>query len=329
MTQSFRLAPYGVPPTPFDAKGRETEIVMAHWRPDLAKKDRVDSYNAWRDDRLAEITEAIWPRFDYGSRRFVGPATEFAEALTEFELRLMIEAFFGDDPMLGKTPASPLARQGIETHARHYVHEDVEPPGFNYAQYDRTLTKAGEAHVFAQMLQAITTDVPGTKAAGHFWFKSQLQRPRPLHAALAFGLETGFTSETSARGQHPSIVSGHCFQGIMMGCAVLEHWIATDSGLTDDRRAAMGQYMVDVGDRRVFAGVHYPTDNIASWVLALALIPEVFVDGMTIRSFVRDAILTRSAVYALIAAHFPGHQAAAPALVLLNRYGLGIAKATV
>ena len=324
MTSDFMLAPYGVPPRPFQAKGLETEIVMAHWRPELSQEKRIETYNAWRDDRLTEITEALWPRFDYGSRQFVGSATAFAEALTQFELGLMIEAFFGDDPILTKTPSSPLARDGIETHARHYVYEDEDPPGFNYKQYDRTLTVAGEAQVLAQMLAAITTDVPGTKAAGHFWFKTQLQRPRPLHAALAFGLEDDFRSETSARGQHPSIVSGHCFQGIMMGCAVLEYWQNTDPSLADDRRTAMQQYMIDVGDRRVFAGVHYPTDNVASWVLALALIPEVFEDGMAMQGYVRDAILRGSAVHDLIVRRFAESEAAAPALALLKRYGLGI-----
>lgn len=59
---------------------------------------------------------------------------------------------------------------------------------------------------------------------------------------------------------------------------------------------ALEQFGVDIGDRRVFAGVHYPSDNLSSWILALRLGREVFADPR-VWLFLAEAIQKRSAVY--------------------------------
>jgi hypothetical protein len=65
------------------------------------------------------------------------------------------------------------------------------------------------------------------------------------------------------------MISGHCLEGCLAG-AWLAWCLQFDSqGLDhlDWRRVhkALQQWSVDIGDRRVMAQVHYPSDNIGSW----------------------------------------------------------------
>ena len=322
--------PYGVIPGEYKSKGLDTNIVMKAWRPALPESDRVATFNAWRKEKLLEFVEHLWPQFDFQRRVWVGPSTTFARDLTELEIDVMIDAFMGSDHILQTHPSSALASPDIENHLAHYEYEDQKPhpPGVNYRQYDRTLSTIEEEVFLDVMLKAISAGTNiGEKSAGHFWFKNNMQRPRPFHAAMVFRREASFVSELTERGQHPSIVSGHCFQGIMMACAVLEKWRATNPNLSQDRVDSLAQYMVDFGDRRVFAGVHYPTDNIASWVLALSLIPEVFDDHQPILDFVRKAVSDRSMVFQTVRNRFtrPDVQGVTKTVIsLLDRYGLSI-----
>ena len=62
--------------------------------------------------------------------------------------------------------------------------------------------------------------------------------------------------------------------------------------------------MVDWGDRRVFAGVHYMTDNIASWTLARRLIPHLFKHPQQVEDLAVQAITRQSRVFSDIVQHF-------------------------
>lgn len=319
---NFFFSPYGVLPGEFKDRGLDDKAVMKAWRPnDL---DRITSFQKWQQDRLAEIAEYIWPKYEPTNDSWSGAAVGTAKALTELELEVMIAEFMKPNSVLEEHPVSPLAVPLIENQRQHYKYEDSEAPGFNFRQYDRTLDNHEEEAFLHLMLAAVTNKKLGIgeKIAGHFWFKSQLQRPRPLHAALRLDLETDFSSELSERGQHPSIVSGHCLQGIMMCCNVLEFWLANDPNVDPLRKESLAQYMVDIGDRRVFAGVHYPSDNIASWGTALSLIPEVFANPHTILDFVRHAIMQKSRVYQVIIQYYAHDNRATSAMQYLSNYNL-------
>jgi len=69
------------------------------------------------------------------------------------------------------------------------------------------------------------------------------------------------------------------------------------------------QFTVDIGDRRVFAGVHYPSDNLSSWYTALKLIPHVFTEPTDawVRDFLWKAIDLRSIVFGAIKNHIAAH----------------------
>lgn len=321
---NFFFSPYGVLPGEYKDKGLNDETVMKHWRPADTEADRITSFQSWQQSLLDQIAQKIWPIYDPRTDSWMGSAVQTATALTGFELQVMIQEFITPNRTLDAHPNSALSNQKIENHLAHYQYEDEKAPGYNFRQYDRTLNDSEEKLLLHQMLSAVTSNSLGVgeKIAGHFWFKSQLQRPRPLHAALRLNLEENFVSELSSRGQHPSIVSGHCLQGIMMCCSVLENWRLNDPNLDTNRVESLAQYMVDVGDRRVFAGVHYPSDNIASWAVALSLIPEVFDEANEIADFVRNAIVEKSIVFEVIARNYFGEPRASSAIELLSMYGL-------
>lgn len=73
------------------------------------------------------------------------------------------------------------------------------------------------------------------------------------------------------------------------------------------RGDAQTQFAADFGDRRVIAGIHYPTENIASWILAIRLIPKAFRHAEAIERFARVTITKKSAVPRLIQNTFPRH----------------------
>lgn len=325
----FMFSPYGVLPGEYKDKGLDDEAVMKHWKPKAPQPERVTSFQKWQRAILEQIAEFIWPVYDPKTDTWHGAAKQTAKCLTELELQSMIQEFIVKHRILESYPAPNLAVPLIENHLAHYRYEDEEVPGFNFRQYDRTLGNREEEIVLYKMLSAVTNSSLGVgeKISGHFWFKSQLQRPRPLNAAMILNLEKDFESELSLRGQHPSIVSGHCLQGIMMCCSVLEYWSTNGPRLDSDRLESLAQYMVDVGDRRVFAGVHYPSDNVASWAAALSLIPEVFDGSNKLYDFVRRAIIDKSLVYKLIEETYWPDKNALGVVKMMSIYGLGPAGA--
>ncbi len=318
MTEFF-FDPYGVLPGKYKKEGNSTNLVMRDWQPRQDREVRLINFNRWLTEWRNEIADTIWPYYDPAAGQWHGFAKNSAKELTELEIEVMIDAFMKENPTIEENVYSPLARKEIGKHKKHYVDEDTEPPGINYIFYDNTLSTEEHENVMDTMLQAVSTSKhDGKKALGHFWLKNQLQRPRPLHSALKFNLEKNFSSKMSSRGQHPSIISGHCFQGIMMSCAVLEEWLL--QGPVDQKRQdSLAQFMVDIGDRRIFAGVHYPSDNMASWAMALSLIPYVFKDPDPIVEFVRDAIMKCSEVYQVVAEKYVNMPAAQAALLIMRK----------
>jgi len=160
------------------------------------------------------------------------------------------------------------------------------------------------------------------KLNGLFDFKAILNRPRPYQAADIFGLND-FVHHVGSPGNHkgmsPSMISGHCLQGILLSCKALELWL--DGGKVEQSAYdSLQHYAVDFGDRRVFGGVHYPSDNIASWVLSIKIIPYIFRHADEILAFAKNAIKNKSVVYTVIQNEFSSHKALRPSLGYLNQY---------
>jgi len=117
-------------------------------------------------------------------------------------------------------------------------------------------------------------------------FKAHFQRPRPLQTAWLIQCE--FRRDPTKTSETPSLISGHAVQGLIVGCTILES-IRADEGLATGNRKGLQAWMTGIGDRRVMAGVHYPTDSLASWIVAAELVDCIFGDPL-IREFLVEAI---------------------------------------
>ena len=87
--------------------------------------------------------------------------------------------------------------------------------------------------------------------------------------------------------------------------------------LTQAQVTALQALAVDMGDRRVFAGVHYPSDNLLSWFVALSVIPCVARDEKKVTDFVVDAVRT-----SLVYQEMKKNPSYAAALTLVQPWGL-------
>lgn len=337
------LAPYGVLHQDykkrFDREGAIDQPPPA-W-PEDKDAEFKDLMQAW----IKEVQDSIWPSWENGT--WVGAAAADMEARTCKELKLMVKLYQGGEgnpDTLSSIPAIPPGPNGQrfdqEWHFRvedALVHqlkratialsEEREPPlvyrasrdiGSNYLLYDPDI------------------DISTIDAAegGHFWkrqgdirppisrIKFLFQRPRPWTTAAGMGVDDfrwviagGF--HASHTGMHPSFISGHCIQGMLGGCSVLDAWLSSGEEIPGHRLRAIQKYMVDWGDRRVFAGVHYPTDNIGSWTLLRQLTANLFQNAERIEEFVVSAITQHSQVFSDVVEHFDSDH---PARTMLLKY---------
>jgi hypothetical protein len=151
--------------------------------------------------------------------------------------------------------------------------------------------------------------------------KQYLQRPRAYQLSDSMG-KSWFTYHQALQSVSPSMISGHCFKGCTLGVAAFYH--ATALGCQPPVFDALSRLAVDFGDRRVFAGVHYPSDNLGSWITAMLICKHVCVDGGRLgRKFLWNAISTKSVVHAAIEnaialGQAPDHK---PAFLLLHELG--------
>ena len=162
--------------------------------------------------------------------------------------------------------------------------------------YDKTFSAKQKqlAEIVSDLSQVI-----GNKVEGFLWFKRQLQRPRPYQAAHIFS-ELNFHVRGANTAMHASVPSGHTFVVCMMACAIYEAWLDQHLDVSQRQLAALGYFAMDQGDRRVFAGVHYPSDNVVSWALAVNIIPHIYRHHDKISKFLHTAITQQSHVYNLI-----------------------------
>jgi len=132
----------------------------------------------------------------------------------------------------------------------------------------------------------------------HYHIKALLQRPRPYQAALMIGYPH-FINEVTQTGLTPSACGGHCVQGVLGIGGVYEYFIQSGVDLQEKSQDSLKLYAVDIGDRRVMAGIHYPSDNLSSWILFMNLADRVY-RNPKIKCWIWHAIRHRSFVYQTI-----------------------------
>ena len=293
--------------------------------------DWTDGEAAWRsyfDTVRREIADNLWPEYDPAKGEWVGAAAASHEEAAAAELALVVEHILRPG-VLQQRPAH-AAGDGVHPvpdHLWHYRVEDYardlisadeheqrvarHPIGSIYS-YDPSIELESLGRIFSTMYR---------KYGSLYELKRFFLRPRPQLAAFLLGVE-GFSWQQAHSGvhtgNHPALISGHCAQGLLLTCVMMEE--AMEEGEVRPSRArALKQYAVDFGDRRVFGGVHYITDNIASWAAVLRLIPHVFPgNGAFLQSFIRSAIVDQSLCYRIASDHFGEHEALEPALAYLR-----------
>ncbi|MEO8369802.1 MAG: phosphatase PAP2 family protein [Candidatus Solibacter sp.] len=178
------------------------------------------------------------------------------------------------------------------THRNLFQIEDG-PEDFG-AEFDKYDGKA--SFNLLQTIKSVSAKGQDRKVGwGVVQLKQLFQRPRLYQTSLLLGNRT-FEWQEAASSLTPAMPSGHALQGMLWVGAAVEQLLNAGEPITDPLR----QYLVDPGDRRVMAGVHYPSDNLASWLMIFLSIPFVFRNQGVKEEFWRAVQLSK--VYQLMVA---------------------------
>jgi hypothetical protein len=267
-----------MPPIPLDWRVRDgTEPTKHDWC-------------KWLKDIAKDIGELIWPIYKPGAwtNATVGPILD-----ADFALLSQLRHYIGF-PIDGLDPTTVQHRDFFEQEDNSSI-----AFGTGYDRYDPTLP----SHIIQLLPTVLTTGIVDKVGSLDLQLKLIFQRPRAYQVAFLQARQ-GFTYQSAATANTPSLVSGHCLQGSLAGCTAFDA-LANSAHFSADSIKALQQFTVDIGDRRVFAGVHYPSDNLASWFTALNLIPRVFKAEVApaIKAFLWEAINLRSTVFGAIKNH--------------------------
>lgn len=245
----------------------------------------AQQYTAYVESEAKTMADFLWPIYDPLTHEWKGRAAETAVRLTETDLRQMraLRARMGQEAKCGN--------RGLgATHGQLFHDEDMDASG----TVDRYMSDLAP-ELLGALRVAIQNSFPRLGAT-HLRFKEKFQRPRAYQVTALKGEQ--YKYEFAASAVTPAMISGHCLQGLLVRtCGYMD----VRNQLNEEQTACMQQYCVDIGDRRVFAGVHYPSDNIGSWYCALRLCEHLFdrQPGDIAKKFMWAAI-QRSAVFAAV-----------------------------
>ena len=242
-------------------------------------------WEQWRDRLAGEMADFLWPVF--GNKGWTGKAVATAMKLTLADLEIM-------------RTLQPKMEQRIQAGGRPtgkqadaWQREDEGAPGATFEYYQSKFP----AMLQTEMGKAIVTggiDIARPASQG---LKQLFQRPRPFQVAMMLGQKKPMVVQASRSAITPAMISGHCIQGTLALAQVqlvLGEVLDATPGLADD----LQRFFIDTGDRRVYAGLHYPSDNVGSWFTALSLCDHVFGEkAQQIRNVLWHAITTHSEVY--------------------------------
>ena len=250
---------------------------------------------AFRDDLLDKIADALWPVWDPKSQSWIGRSANAILDLTHADLDILLSLRVGARPLsLNTLPSSTLRSLNCPAHSAFFVEEDQFKIFASYAHYDRTLDSKYPS-IFSDVFFA---GLDAKCSSTQLQFKQRFQRPRPYQTAFLLS-KREFNLESAASSMTPSMVSGHSLQGLIGVGAVMEQIVQSAISFSEDSWQALSQYAVDIGDRRVMAGVHYPSDNLSSWIVLMRLANHIY-KSPGIKEKLWKAITNQSFVYRLI-----------------------------
>jgi hypothetical protein len=275
-------------------------------RPPLDFRDAED-WRSFIGRLVSEINRVLWPSWDYDTGTWVNEDREKMIALTEADFSIL-DSFGYEPPALAREVHVTGAVAWVGTHEAFFEDEDATLLGARAPLYASTMP-AFMAKGFPRRLDKALSAKVGTAS---MQVKHSLQRPRAYQVALLMG-RSHFQWTTGATSMSPSMSSGHSLQGLLMTAGAVDMALSEGIELPEPTIQGLEQFAVDVGDRRVWAGIHYPSDNIASWIVAAHLGSAVLQHARA-RSLVVNAVLTRSEVWARLSAAEEDHPVLGEAL---------------
>lgn len=304
----MRIPPYGTPSQQLQSPSNSEP--MRHWREDRPAFDDFIK-------KVGDVIETwIWPSYNKTSGEWEGQSAQTALKMTEAELNISVEEM-QKVGLLFRNADTPHHKLPLlkKSHKWHYEVEDLIVsrgqrvsefegnaslfPMSNFVYYDNSVVPDAMREHFISGA--------ANKYQGTFQLKLRFQRPRPQQMAYMLNIDDFRWYQARSythTGNHPALISGHCAQGLLISASLLERRLDQEKE-TDIDVESLAQFSVDFGDRRVFAGVHYPTDNVASWITVLRLCDNVFENGKYFKEFFAKAITQKSTVFKIIQEEFP------------------------
>jgi hypothetical protein len=283
------LPPWGLLEEKLQGDLRQS-IVPIDWKPADGGEVTLAKWDAFIKQLVDGIGSRLWPVYQPGGASW---STSEIGRLFDADFQLLGDLQFNlGMPISGMFPSMTL-------HNRFFTEEDDGKIAFGtgYDRYDPTVAPLVLSNLPAVMIAGMA----GKGGTLDLQLKVKFQRPRPYQVALLQN-RNDFSYRGARTGGTPSLVSGHCLQGSIAGCTA---FVAFAKQLSLESIEVLKQFTVDIGDRRVFAGIHYPSDNLSSWYTALSLVPLVFdaERGPAARHFLWSAISKYSTVYAAVSAY--------------------------
>jgi hypothetical protein len=276
----------------------------------IPSEERRKAWDAWLTRMIEMLDGTLWPALSRDTAETRRERAERRMTLTDRDLRIMTQ-------LADNMRVCAVFPTGIDEGR----HDDL------FAQEDRfgKPIEAGDmadtlrfyapflaSSLGAQFVDAMATGRERKLGTLTLRLKAEFDRPRAYQTAALFGLAGSFHHQLAVTGCTPAFISGHCVQALMSSAYFDERLSATGVFVSDTISRSLQQHAADVGDRRVFAGVHYPSDSLGSWLVALCLTPYVFpaASVASAQAFVAGAV-GRSAVYRALTQSQEGVYAAA------------------
>jgi hypothetical protein len=290
-----KTPPWGIFP-PYGLMNEDDMSVVNNPVKPAAWRGDQKSFEQWFDRTFKTIQKLLWPSFDQHTKTWVGSSKGSMEQLTRLDLSVMRKLYAAVPDAIDRPVDAPIGLQPLKTQHDLFSEEDLHVTnwGTSYTTYDKTFTDAQ-----VKNLVSIITNAFG-KSEGNILLRMKylLRRPRAYQMAPLLGFDD-FTYFEALSADTPSMCHGHCAQGLLLVGAVMERFILSGTKLGADNWRALEQFSVDIGDRRVLARVHFPSDLLSSWYIVMGMANHVFATS-EVKMHLWSAISNRSQMYRLI-----------------------------
>jgi hypothetical protein len=259
-------------------------------------RESQGSFDKWFEDTFRTIQKYLWPSFDEDTKTWVGESKDSMEELTKTDLTLLRRLYSAQPDAIDRPVDAPIGLQPLKTQHELFSEEDLHVTnwGISYNTYDGTFTDTQVSNLVAIITRALG------KREGNVILRMKylLRRPRAYQMATLLGFED-FKYYEALSADTPSMCHGHCAQGLLLVGAVMERFILSGANLSAESWSALEQFAVDIGDRRVLARVHYPSDLLSSWFIVMGMANHVFATP-EVKEHLWSAISCRSQMFRLI-----------------------------